>query len=194
MDQCSRAAILSPGKVVAVNDKLSFRVMEIANGTTFLLLRLPSGREISYPLPELVKCLSYTHKGKRVQIMEPQPEDVQKAVERVGEKKYFLKDVVTYYGKTGKDGTKAWGRVPTYGAKYTENATQGLAADFMVNGALNSEAAGYEIATLIHDESLNYKKPGQTPEELCRLLASTPAWAAGMPLLAEGKTVPFYMK
>lgn len=194
MDQCSRAAVLNPGKVIEVNDKLSFRVMEIANGTSFLLLRLPSGREISYPLPELVKCLSYTHKGKRVQIFEPQPDDVQKAIERVGEKKYFLKDVVTYYGKTGKDGTRAWGRVPTYGAKSVENATQGLAADFMVNGALKSEAAGYEVATLIHDESLNYKKPGQTPEELCRLLASTPAWAEGMPLLAEGKTVPFYMK
>lgn len=194
MDQCSRAAVLSPGKVIEVNDKLSFRVMEIANGTSFLLLRLPSGREISYPMPELVKCLSYTHKGKRVLIFEPQPEDIQKAIERVGEKKYFLKDVVTYYGKTGKDGTKAWGRVPTYGAKCVENATQGLAADFMVNGALNCEKAGYEIATLIHDESLNYKKPGQTPEELCRLLASTPEWAKGMPLLAEGKTVPFYMK
>lgn len=194
MDQCSRAAVLSPGKTIEVNDKLSFRVMEIANGVSFLLLRLPSGREISYPMPELVKCLSYTHKGKRVQIMEPQPEDVQKAVERVGEKGYYLKDVVTYYGKTGKDGTRAWGRVSTYGGKLTENATQGLAADFMVNGAINCEAAGYEIATLIHDESLNYKKPGQTPEELCRLLASTPEWAKGMPLLAEGKTVPFYMK
>lgn len=194
MDQCSRAAVLSPGKVIEVNDKLSFRVMEIGNGVSFLLLRLPSGREISYPMPELVKCLSYTHKGKRVQVFEPQPEDVQKAIDRVGEKKYFLKDVVTYYGKTGKDGTHAWGRVSTYSGKWAENATQGLAADFMVNGALKCEAAGYEIATLIHDESLNYKKPGQTSEELCSLLASLPAWATGMPLLAEGKTVPFYTK
>ena len=194
MDQGSRAAILSPGKTIEVNDKISFRVMEIGNGVSFLLLRLPSGREISYPMPELVKCLSYTHKGKRVQIMEPQPEDIEKAIQRVGEKKYFLKDVVTYYGKTGKDGTLAWGRVSTYGGKLCENITQGLAADFMVNGALKCEAAGYEIATLIHDESLNYKKPGQTSEELCSLLASLPAWATGMPLLAEGKTVPFYTK
>lgn len=102
MDQGSRAAILSPGKTIEVNDKISFRVMEIGNGVSFLLLRLPSGREISYPMPELVKCLSYTHKGKRVQIMEPNPEDIEKAIQRVGEKKYFLKDVVTYYGKKEK--------------------------------------------------------------------------------------------
>jgi DNA polymerase len=193
MEQAARTAILNPGAEYPVN-QMSFRVMEIANGTTFLLLKLPSGREISYPLPELVKCLSYTYKDKRVQIMEPNVEDIEKAEQRVGKKKLFIKDVVTYYGKTGKDGMRAWGRVATYGAKFTENSCQGLAADFMVNGALNCEAAGYEIATLIHDEALNYKKPGQTSDELCRLLASTPEWAEGMPLLAEGKTVPFYTK
>jgi len=193
MERCATAAVVNPGKTVVVNDKISFRVMEIGNGVSFLLMRLPSGREISYPMPEMTPCLSYKWGSKRVQILNPTPEDIEKAIKRVG-KKYFIKDVITYYGKTGKDGTLAWGRVATYSGKLVENATQGLAADFMVNGALRCEAAGYEIATLIHDESLNYKKPGQTAEELCSLLASLPAWATGMPLLAEGKTVPFYTK
>lgn len=125
MEQTARQAILTPGKEFPVNDKLSFRVMEIASGTSFLLLKLPSGREISYPMPELVQCLSYTYQGKRVQIMLPETGDIERAAKRVGERKYFLKDVVTYYGKTGKDGTRGWGRVQTYGAKFVENCIGG---------------------------------------------------------------------
>lgn len=130
MEASARSAILDPGKEFHVNDKLSFRVMNIkagwsSRGTDFLLLKLPSGREISYPFPELTKCLSYTYEGKRVQIMLPEAHDIEKATRRVGERKFFLKDVITYLGKTGKDGTRAWGRVQTYGAKLVENCISG---------------------------------------------------------------------
>lgn len=92
-------------------------------------------------------------------------------------------------------GTK-WGDVSTYGGKLVENITQAVAADVMAQGTLNCERAGYETATLIHDQNLSYYHPekGQTVEEFVRLLTTLPKWAEGLPLEAEGSLVPFYKK
>jgi DNA polymerase len=87
-----------------------------------------------------------------------------------------------------------WGEIHTWGGSLVENATQAVAADIMANGAHNAENAGYEIATLIHDQALAYHKPGQTPEEFVELLTNLPAWADGLPIAAEGALVPFYRK
>lgn len=87
-----------------------------------------------------------------------------------------------------------WGNVETYGAKICENICQGVAADLMVNGTRNCEQAAYEVATLIHDECLVYKKEHQTAEELVRLLTTLPEWAKDLPIGAEGEVVPFYKK
>lgn len=98
---------------------------------------------------------------------------------------------ITFYGQI----TPAlWGRVDTYGGKLVENITQAVASDVMMNGTANAEAAGYEIATLIHDQALAYHKQGQTAEEFVRLLTELPAWAEGLPVEAEGGLVPFYKK
>lgn len=87
-----------------------------------------------------------------------------------------------------------WGDVSTYGGKLVENIVQGIAADIMANGAHNAEQEGYQIATLIHDQALAYKREGQTPERFVQLLTQLPDWAKGLPLEAEGAEVPFYKK
>lgn len=99
---------------------------------------------------------------------------------------------ITFFG--GIAGKAIWGRVGTYGGKLVENITQAVASDFMTGGAANAEAAGYEIAALVHDQALAYTAPGQSAEEFCRLLTTLPNWAEGMPLEAEGGAVPFYRK
>jgi DNA polymerase len=75
-----------------------------------------------------------------------------------------------------------------------ENATQAAAGDVMREGMLAAEAEGYEPFMLVHDEMLATKQPGQTHERLCELLCTMPAWAKGLPLAAEGSTIPFYKK
>jgi DNA polymerase len=87
-----------------------------------------------------------------------------------------------------------WGNVDTYGGKLVENITQAVAADIMTCGAHNAERAGYQIATLIHDQALAYHREGQTAEEFVRLLTNLPDWAKGLPIEAEGGLVPFYKK
>ena len=64
----------------------------------------------------------------------------------------------------------------------------------MANGAHNAERAGYEIATLIHDQALAYNQEWQTSEEFVRLLTALPEWAAGLPIEAEGGLQPYYRK
>lgn len=200
-EKAARNAIMQPSVRFQVggkaNPNISFIVRNIA-GIKFLLLRLPSGREIAYPFPKLEPCLSYEFKGERIQILHPTNEDIQRAERRVGKMERFddggyrIKDAITYWGR--EKGKSNWCRIITYGAKLVENITQGNAFDFMAYGAIKAEEAGYEIASLIHDEALNYKKPEQTADELCRLLTTLPPWAEGMPLLAEGKVVQFYSK
>lgn len=106
-------------------------------------------------------------------------------------KKFEGNTTIVFYGHIQG---QIWGEVETYGGKLVENITQAVAADVMANGAHKAESAGYEIATLIHDEAISYFKPGQTPEEFVKLLSDLPAWADGLPITAEGDLVPFYKK
>lgn len=87
-----------------------------------------------------------------------------------------------------------WGEVSTWGGKIIQNLTEGVQSDIMACGAHNCERAGYQIATLIHDQALAYHQEVQTPEEFVRLLTDLPSWAAGLPIAAEGALVPFYRK
>ncbi len=100
-------------------------------------------------------------------------------------------DRITFFGNT--IGTN-WGDVSTWGGTLVENLVQGIAADLMAHGSHQCEQHGYEIATLIHDECICFNKPGQTVEELVRLLTDLPPWASGLPIEAEGALIPFYKK
>jgi DNA polymerase bacteriophage-type len=100
-------------------------------------------------------------------------------------------DRITHFGLI--KGTK-WGDVSMWGGTLANNSTQGTAADVMANGTHRAEAAGYAIATLIHDQALSYVAPGNTPEGFARCLTTLPDWAAGLPVASEGGLVPFYRK
>jgi len=100
-------------------------------------------------------------------------------------------DRITFFGNI--KGT-TWGDVTTWGGTLLENGTQAVAADVMACGSHNAEREGYQIATLIHDQALAYHRAGQTPERFVELLTDMPAWAAGLPIAAEGGLVPFYKK
>jgi hypothetical protein len=64
----------------------------------------------------------------------------------------------------------------------------------MAHGALVAEERGFEIFMLVHDQALALRTPGKTVEGYCEALCSLPDWAEGLPVMAEGGVVPFYMK
>jgi DNA polymerase len=167
--QQAKQAINSPGKWFRAGDHIAFACSLIKPaGKSFLFLRLPSGRMLAYPEPrlEMVKRL---HGGKN------------KAVEQI-----------TFYGPVPN--RNAWGRTSTYGGKLCENATQAVAADLMANGAVHAELKGFVLATLIHDEALAYAHPDLSVQDFCDALCTLPSWADGLPLVAEGKEIPYYLK
>jgi hypothetical protein len=58
------------------------------------------------------------------------------------------------------------------------NCTQAIARDFMAQGMLNLDKAGYEVCLSVHDEALAYRTLGEgSVKEFCELLEKLPAWA-----------------
>lgn len=158
----AKKAIASPGNRFEAGEKLSFIVQRFA-GVEFLLMKLPSGRNIAYPHPRIEQLEGDKWPG------------------------------ITFWGPL-KKGSSKWGRVRTYGGKLVENATQATAADIMHNGGDNCEAAGFEICVIVHDQAMAPAKPGLTLEQFIKCLTTLPEWAAGLPITAEGKLVPYYKK
>lgn len=177
-------------------------------GIEFLFMRLPSGRRIAYPWPKIEKQLRWTtlhpSTGEEVMhtVLNPTVEDMQKAKKQVAKSRELFPDTklseprmgdgLTYWGQIPMKAI--WGRVSLFGGVLSNNLIQGIAADVMATGVINSMAAGYEIVSLIHDEALSHSKPGQTIEEFIELLTDMPEWADGLPLKAAGGVIPFYRK
>lgn len=116
----------------------------------------------------------------------------------------YAQAAITDTGKFGpevsflaKDGTSGrWRRSGTYGGSLVENATQAVAADIMANGAAKADDAGFEIVALIHDQALAAQDlaNGKDIGTFSELLADLPDWADGLPVIAEGKVTPYYVK
>lgn len=196
-ENAARKAILNPRQEFHFGIGCSFFSTQAA-GMPYLFLKLPSGRLIAYPRPEITKQLRWTTKdpktGEEVnhKALDPTPEKI--ATVRQKHPKARLSDAITFFGQLPK--SVQWGRCVGYSSTFLNNTVQGIAADLMANGVLKAEAKGYQIASLIHDEALAYFRPqlGQTSEEFTRLLLDKPDWADGLPLAAEGGAVPFYKK
>jgi DNA polymerase len=173
-DNAARRAVAQMGRSFSAGDYVSFQTRRVAD-KDFLFLRLPSGREIAYPEP-------------RMEV------DTRETEERRGKDGWYdePRENLTYYGAI--PGTVIWGRVKLYGGKFAENIVQAIAADIMSYGANTALRAGYDIFTLIHDQSLATHKLGQTPREFGDLLATLPPWAGGLPLKAEAKLCKYYAK
>ncbi len=212
--EASKNAIRSPGKVFEFGLSGAFFCTQSA-GMKFLFMRLPSGRKIAYPQPELVPQLSWTEDHIEKVLVKDEDTGEPVTVERVvkGEYKKLLNpttqqiakikakwpkarmsECVTFFGQVPLK--KVWGRIAAHAGIFCNNFCQGIAADNMTMGALNADSAGYQIIALIHDQALSEYEPlkGQTAEHFKQCLIKLPTWAEGMPLAAEGGVVEFYQK
>ncbi len=91
--------------------------------------------------------------------------------------------------------SKKWMRIETYGPKLVENIVQATARDLLALAMLRLRNAGFEIVMHIHDEAVLEVPIGQSSvEEVCKLMAVAPEWAAGLPLRADGYECGFYKK
>lgn len=91
--------------------------------------------------------------------------------------------------------SKKWMRIETYGPKLVENIVQATARDLLALAMLRLRDAGFDIVMHIHDEAVLEVPEGvSSVDEVCRIMAVAPEWAAGLPLRADGYECPFYKK
>lgn len=91
--------------------------------------------------------------------------------------------------------SKKWKRIETYGPKLVENIVQATARDLLALAMLRLRNARFQIVMHIHDEAVLEVPDGMSSvDEICRMMAIAPDWAAGIPLRADGYECKFYKK
>lgn len=172
MENAAVAAVRSKGSVQRVG-KIAFKV-----AGSFLFMRLPSGRFLSYPYPELREF--DTPWG------EPKEGLTYFSVIDVSKKSKVVED---------PKNSSNWARIKTYGGMLVENATQAAARDVLAHAMPKLEAAGYPVILTVHDEIVTEPEEGHgSVEEMEAIMCDLPEWAAGLPVAAEGFSGPRYRK
>ena len=140
------------------------------NGS-FLWCRLPSGRVLCYPYPEI----------REVETPWGEPKEALTYMASIADTKGKVLPDSNAEGK--------WQRVSTYGGSLAENVTQAVARDLLADAMLRMEVAGYQTVMHVHDEAV-IEVPETAMEstlaEVEKLMAQVPSWAEGLPLAAEG--------
>lgn len=152
-------ALLHPGHVFTYRG-LQFFVRPTPAGGSALIIRLLSGRELTYQDAAL----------------SPSPRDP-------------AAYAITYWtwNSNPKYGPMGWGPMSTFGGRLVENIVQATAHDILRHGILNLRAAGYPTVLHVYDEVVCEIPTGTgSIEHFETLLSTMPAWASGWPVRASG--------
>lgn len=132
-----------------------------------LVMTLPSGRELHYPLAKL------------------QDGDF-------GPEVQYLKA-----SWKPKADAKAWPTARLWHGVLAENADQAICADLLRESLVRAEKAGIEVIGHVHDEVITEAEPGKAKNQgaaLSRCMLTVPGWAKGFPLKVEVDTSPRFRK
>jgi DNA polymerase bacteriophage-type len=151
---------------------------------SILHMRLPSGRALRYPYPELR------------QFEVPWKNDDGTPATKTG---------LTYMSSIDQSkkarviddpkNISLWARIKTYGGALVENLCQAVARDILAYSMPKLEAAGYPIILTVHDEIVCEVPNGHgSAVEMEAIMCEAPAWADGLPLAAEGFEAERYRK
>jgi hypothetical protein len=86
-------------------------------------------------------------------------------------------------------------RFEIYGGKGTENLTQGMARDVFAEHLLTlHDTEGIDVLFTSHDEAIMEVDKHVTKEQVEEIMGRCPEWCPGLPVKAEAKIVPHYLK
>lgn len=129
-------------------------------GQPALFAKLPSGRELTYHRP----ALRQSEKRQGTLAIS-----------------YWTENTNPKYGPLG------WVAMDTWGSRTFENLDQAIAHDIQRHGIELCKAAGYPMVLGVYDEDVFEVPEGfGSVEEVERLMATMPAWAADWPIRADG--------
>ena len=156
-------AVKLEGKVVTGPAGLAAAVV-----SGHLMVRLPSGRHLSYVAPRVEEKEKTWPSG-----------DVSKV------------KVVTYMGIDSY--TNQWTRKQLYGGLICENVVQATARDVMMSANIRLEMDGFETLFRVHDEIICEADAGRE-KKFIQTMEERPFWMPELPLEVEGGSVPRYGK
>jgi DNA polymerase len=152
--------------VAEPNRPVRLRDVTFVRAGGYLYLKLPSGRLLCYAAPKLVE----------------------RAAPWGGSKTAVEISCVNSM-------TRQWERYAMYGGIWAENVVQAVSRDLMAVGMLALEARGYPVVLTVHDEVVSeIPTDFGSVEEFEQILETTPPWAQGWPVKAEGWRGPRYRK
>lgn len=86
-------------------------------------------------------------------------------------------------------------RFETYGGKLTENVTQAFSRDVFGEHLLDlQDTLGIDVLFSSHDEAIMETDQNITVADIERIMSKCPDWCSGLPVAAEAKEVPHYLK
>jgi DNA polymerase len=159
-------AVINGTTSLVVGDKVQWHKLD----NNFLFSKLPSGRSLAYPYPQLNEV--------------PAPWDENKTV---NEFSYMIEHRES----------RQWIRHGTHPGKVAENQTQAVARDLLAEGLSNARAHGFNTVLHVHDEVIALVPKNHSElnlQSLTAVLTQHPKWASGMPLKADGYTCQRYIK
>ena len=107
---------------------------------------------------------------------------------RIGENK-FGGESITYMGLNT---AKKWVRIESYGPKLVENITQAISLDILCYAMQTLRSM--DIVAHVHDELVIECDECDSLSAVCEQMATTPPWAKGLLLRADGFECSFYRK
>lgn len=160
------AAVRAVVRRTTVHSSIGPVAFEYDTSHDILWCHLPSGRAIAYQQPRYTEVQDPHRYGK----------------------------ALSYMGLNQT--TKKWERVPTFGGKLVENATQAIARDCLREAMFALEDEHYDMRFSVHDEIIITEPidSGRTSKDVCEIMGRDLKWAPGLPLRAEGFEAPYYMK
>lgn len=81
-----------------------------------------------------------------------------------------------------------------YGGLLTENVTQGVARDVFAWHLVNMDHRGWWNLFSAHDEAILEVDDGVSAKDVEQEMGRCPEWIAGLPIAADAKDVPHYLK
>jgi DNA polymerase bacteriophage-type len=157
-----------------------------------LYCRLPSGRLLAYAQPSVAdQELAPVYEEDDDGNSSIRWEKLRADDPRRGSEDNMRTRCVTYGTAKGS----AWFRGALYGGLAAENATQAAARDLLSSAILRCEAALMPVVLHAHDEIVVEIDEHRADVKAFEALISTPpAWAMGLPIVAEGWTGRNYRK
>jgi len=153
----------------AANGRVRFQM-----SGSFLICTIPSGRHLFFPFARIARVIPPWAKD-----MTPEEKEAER------------RPAVVYRSAYGG----GWVWTALYGGLLTENIVQALCRDLLAAALIRMRRDRWHPTLTVHDEIVSEEPAGRrSVGELVEVMTEMPAWAAGMPVKAEGWRATRYGK